>query len=711
MRKRKGKKSKKRKKKKWSKKKKTVKNSEKKEKTVKNSKKKNCLTFKMPKVKKDKRFRVNGKFTKVENVQNEEQIELKKYVVEDEQFVEEIIFRPLETIWDINVDAFQMLETMRTVPKAGYRGDSRTTNWRKRIEENKKKEEAKTIEPITNFFSKKMTPSEALVDSITLPSIVETPIIQKIKFNEEILKEATKKLEEICMVQRNSKKNNYTVENFEYLRHLGVLRYFQLLLDGGKKVESSESVARMIFDKGDYVATCLRNWGKSFLLNGEIPGYNQGKFSKTVSFLEDEDIKEMCLSYLRSAKGKIRVEEFILHLQNVIFPDVYGFGLTISERTAHNWLKKLGFEYGPHKTTSYVDGHERDDVVDYRKNYLKMMKNYEKLMDIYDGENMDLIVHPQLDPGQKQVVLVVHDESIFKAHDDHNSYWFENGHYVLKKKGEGKSIMVSTFLCECHGILKDSIDDATVIFHPGANDQGYWCNSDLVKNLQEKALPIFNRLHPGCQALFSFDNSQNHSAVAVDGLVADRLNLSDGGKNVPMLRATSFEGIPQLMQTGDGVQKGIKTILSERGLWRDGLKLTCREQCSSNCCARTILKSQEDFQNQRSWLREVVEDAGHLFILFPKFHCELNYIEMFWACCKRYCRNNCDYTWKGLQETVPKSLASVSLVSIRKFARRCYRYMHAYELGLSGMEAERAVKQYKSHRKIPYSEVERALSN
>ena len=62
---------------------------------------------------------------------------------------------------------------------------------------------------------------------------------------------------------------------------------------------------------------------------------------------------------------------------------------------------------------------------------------------------------------------------------------------------------------------------------------------------------------------------------------------------------------------------------------------------------------------------------------------------------------NCDYTFKSLEKTVPLALNSVSLKKIRKFARRSWRFMDAYRNGLTGIEALYAVKRYKSHRKIP----------
>jgi hypothetical protein len=46
----------------------------------------------------------------------------------------------------------------------------------------------------------------------------------------------------------------------------------------------------------------------------------------------------------------------------------------------------------------------------------------------------------------------------------------------------------------------------------------------------------------------------------------------------------------------------------------------------------------------RSRLQEIVEEAGHIFLLYPKFHCELNWIEYYWGRCKHFTRKHCNYT-------------------------------------------------------------------
>jgi len=53
-------------------------------------------------------------------------------------------------------------------------------------------------------------------------------------------------------------------------------------------------------------------------------------------------------------------------------------------------------------------------------------------------------------------------------------------------------------------------------------------------------------------------------------------------------------------------------------------------------CALRILEAQPDFANEISLLEQAVCEAGHQVIFCPKFHCELNYIEYFWAAVKRY---------------------------------------------------------------------------
>jgi hypothetical protein len=113
-----------------------------------------------------------------------------------------------------------------------------------------------------------------------------------------------------------------------------------------------------------------------------------------------------------------------------------------------------------------------------------------------------------------------------------------------------------------------------------------------------------------------------------------------------------------------------------------------------------LLSAQPDFQEQQSALEEVVREKQDIFEMYPKFHCECNFIERYWGAVKRVARERCDYSFAGLKERLPSFLDSVSLVAIRKYSRKSWRYIDAYHKGLAGTEAEKAVKKYRSHRRI-----------
>ena len=114
---------------------------------------------------------------------------------------------------------------------------------------------------------------------------------------------------------------------------------------------------------------------------------------------------------------------------------------------------------------------------------------------------------------------------------------------------------------------------------------------------------------------------------------------------------------------------------------------------------------------QREWMTELVEDAGHIIDFYPKFHCELNFIERVWAAAKKWTRANCEYTFVSLKAKVPQALKRIPLDSIRRYARGAWRFTMLYgEKNREGsfLTATQAAwankwasKKYTSHRVIP----------
>src|SRR6266576_3196339 len=87
--------------------------------------------------------------------------------------------------------------------------------------------------------------------------------------------------------------------------------------------------------------------------------------------------------------------------------------------------------------------------------------------------------------------------------------------------------------------------------------------------------------------------------------------------------------------------------------------------------------------SEKSMLETIILEAGHEVVFYPKFHCELNYIEYYWAALKRYTRENCKYSFSELEATVFAAMNSVELKTIRRFADRSKRWLMSYIDGLS----------------------------
>ena len=65
----------------------------------------------------------------------------------------------------------------------------------------------------------------------------------------------------------------------------------------------------------------------------------------------------------------------------------------------------------------------------------------------YEGETMKRIP-PILESNDKEIILVIYDECIFYSNNRKQDVWIKSGQLLLRKKGNGCSIIVSEFLLE-----------------------------------------------------------------------------------------------------------------------------------------------------------------------------------------------------------------------------------------------------------------------
>lgn len=322
-------------------------------------------------------------------------------------------------------------------------------------------------------------------------------------------------------------------------------------------------------------------------------------------------------------------------------------------RTARFWLNRMGLRYGRFGKGVFVDGHEREDVVQYRQSiFIPQWQSYRQRFAKYDLREKTFV--GQGNSTSRPIILITHDESTFNANDGTRAGWKLNGQNPLRPKGRGKGIMVSAF-CTPGGLLKldDDITDQKILelfpdwpkrkngsivresvelLEYGKDD--YWDGDKMVQQALH-VMRLFEFLFPGYQALFAFDNAASHCAFSPDALVAT-----------------------------------------------------------------TLLSKQPDFLAQKGRLQEEIERRGHAVIFYPKFHCELNFIERFWSSAKHYARENCTYSLNGLRRVVPEALQTVDAETIFRYYQRCERIIQAYADGLKYETEEFTQRVYASHRQV-----------
>ncbi|OAD78784.1 hypothetical protein PHYBLDRAFT_185350 [Phycomyces blakesleeanus NRRL 1555(-)] len=341
-----------------------------------------------------------------------------------------------------------------------------------------------------------------------------------------------------------------------------------------------------------------------------------------------------------------------------------------------------GYIFRKNSKGIYYDGHERADVIEYRKKWANRMMGCKTKMARF-SEN-DEVTMPQLSTDEKAM-------------------WLVEGENPIRKKGPGMSLMISEFKCACHGTMSNGAWSSREVFHPGADRDGYWTSAHMLKQLESNAIPLFEVIHPGCKAVFVFDQSTNHKAYSQNALIANKITLGDKEveeDDLCTLRDTTFvrDGEEQVQsmyyekdewftkKSGQWVTKkvkyvkGVRTILEERGMWleKDPYNPT----------------SQPDFMSQKTALHEAVEVSGHIFELYPKFHCECNWIERYWGSAKREVRLQCDYTYNSLDKNIHTFLDNAGKLSnVRNYYNRSWRYIEAYSQDMNVKEAHDSVKQ------------------
>ncbi|KAJ7794205.1 hypothetical protein B0H14DRAFT_3888832 [Mycena olivaceomarginata] len=476
-------------------------------------------------------------------------------------------------------------------------------------------------------------------------------------------------------------------------KELGALAAASLKQHAGRRTIGARAALRVAkyHGRGPAFQRVIAAQARFFEANGALKPSHQGQREKSNGLLDDEGF------YL----GQSKLLQH--HINETLLPSLALKKKTVSIRHCQRWLWRLGYRRKRHQKGVYWDGHERKDVKRRRKEFLAELHAYEHLRATYAEPDMQ---------------------------------------EVLKKKGRGRLIMVSAFLCERYGLLaltpemmaenekmaaelRLAITDSTTVIYPDnkASGDDYWNMKQMIEQLII-AILIARRMFPKAIIHWIFDNSSAHGSLAPDALTTTKMNVNPGGK-VPEMRDTiipdsnphGHAGEAQKMtfdkicptnhpyKEFEGLPKGMKVILAERGYTKDTNEEEDEEH-PVDCCMRRLLSLQPDFAGQKSQLELLIAaTSGMVCHFLPKFHPEMNPIEYFWAWVKRWFRERSNGTWQKAKDLVDEGLQLCPLPTIRRFYRRAHRYGSVYRLGATGPIAEFAVKKYRSHRGVRATEL------
>jgi hypothetical protein len=457
-------------------------------------------------------------------------------------------------------------------------------------------------------------------------------------------------------------------------------------------------------EKGPWFALWLREWSSAFIKDGEDLPFNiYGTWKK--SRLDDEDLKQEISIHLQSIGKFISAMDIVRYLDQ---PDVkawHGLKKTITDRTARDWLKKMGYRWRMEPHGQYVDGHKWKDVTDYHQNtFLPKWKTLEGRMRSWtkDGEEGPYQNTQPRNHWQRKVVVWFHDESTFYAHDRRQKRWVHDSEKAVPRtKGEGASLMVADFVSADYGWLHFESpeglgeESARVLFKPGKNRDGYFTNEDIVKQV-EATMDIVSRHYRDEDHVFVFDNATTHLKRDDTALSARKMTkgpsktfgaevrvVDEAGKTIyradgkPKKKTIQMgpgqlpDGTPQPFYDGNGVFKGMTKILQEHGLHEESkLPAECKNfKCSegeTRCCQRRVLYNQPDFCDQESVLEGKCRARGFEVIFLPKFHCKLNPIEQCWGHAKRVYRQYPPSSKEAdLEANLLSALDSISMETMR----------------------------------------------
>ena len=215
------------------------------------------------------------------------------------------------------------------------------------------------------------------------------------------------------------------------------------------------------------------------------------------SILHDEEFQLSARKYIRSNAYRKGAPNRTTEMFCKWINDQYS--VNVCCETARVWLHHFGFNMSDHQKGDFFDGHDREDVIAYRKDLLDQLEKLDETT-ITPSTSCPSVVDAE------KYIRIYHDESMFYANADQTRFWNDGQSQVSRQKALGSSMMVSDFIVEGNGYLRHE-EKACLCLE--TQKDGYF-NSDMFLKQVDSALDMFDHRFPGITGIFLFDNAPSH---------------------------------------------------------------------------------------------------------------------------------------------------------------------------------------------------------
>lgn len=384
-------------------------------------------------------------------------------------------------------------------------------------------------------------------------------------------------------------------------------------------------------------------------------------------------------------------------------------------------LERWGISFDKNTSKPYFEGHEREDVVEKRKEFVEYFST--RLHNYYrpSEDKIPAWISPSSD---RPVILISHDETTHKSGEQSSRSWSVNDNPRFHNKGRGRSWMCSDFFV-LHPTgpffeLDDDEWELAVQSYPSLfeNNQMYSTNTasaamcpggesyfdnDVILEQFERMFQMiqFKKDFENHKIEFLVDNATTHTALVIN---INDFQLNIGGRCQVEQLQWKVDDVEHTLKCffdrgpNKGLHKGLKVLAKELGLqFCEKIKLPD---------LKVLLLNHPAFKPV-SKLENLAEHYDIKIIFVPKYHCEFNPIEGVWCWQKGYTRTNTDQKFSTMLKLIDEAreLFKDGITWI-KLWRRFWRVIYGYNVGtpfqdilhtyFSGKSNEKIV----AHRKI-----------